>query len=500
MRHLFSFLGDLALVALATIVALLLRENFEYNAERFEAFVPYFAATIAAACFALPAFGTSRLVWRYSSIADYLRVLWATVVIVGLAVLLGFGHNRLYGIARSLPVLQGLLILFFVVGARVLFRLYHSSRVRPAQLTRASLTYSSETVLIVGLTRLTELYLRSVAELAGDRVQIAGLLGRHDRQTGRLVHQYKVLGTPEELGTILKDLEVHGIFVSRIVVTVDFQSLSETARQLLLQIERTTPIRLDILAENLGLAGKSTPKNRQTDESTSGALTFSIDDSVELPLQRRLYWRFKRAFDIGLAMVLTIILAPIIVLVSILVALDVGFPVAFWQKRPGLGGYPFSLYKFRTMAAAHDQNGNRLADSERVSSIGKFLRRTRLDELPQVYNVLVGEMSFVGPRPLLPIDQPAAFAARLQIRPGLTGWAQIQGGREISAADKAALDIWYVHHASAWRDLQIMAATISTVIYGERPNLKAIRRAWEDLVADGICQPASREAAAATEH
>ncbi len=147
------------------------------------------------------------------------------------------------------------------------------------------------------------------------------------------------------------------------------------------------------------------------------------------------------------------LLAPLFIVLGLVVAVDVGLPTVFWQQRPGVRGRPFKLYKFRTMRGAHDQSGARIADAERLSAIGRFLRRTRLDELPQLYNILIGDMSFVGPRPLLPVDGASKFPARLLVPPGLTGWAQVKGGREISAHDKAVLDIWYLRHASLWLDI-----------------------------------------------
>jgi lipopolysaccharide/colanic/teichoic acid biosynthesis glycosyltransferase len=179
--------------------------------------------------------------------------------------------------------------------------------------------------------------------------------------------------------------------------------------------------------------------------------------------------------------------------VAALVAIDVGLPVAFWQQRPGLGGRPFRLYKLRTMAAPHDALGRRVPDGERISGVGRLLRRMRLDELPQLLSILMGDMSFVGPRPLLPVDQPAEYSARLLVRPGLTGWAQVRGGREISAADKAALDVWYVQKASLVLDIKIVLATVPMLFFGERANPAAIRRAWRDLCEAGICVSADTE-------
>jgi hypothetical protein len=133
-----------------------------------------------------------------------------------------------------------------------------------------------------------------------------------------------------------------------------------------------------------------------------------------------------------------------------------------------------------------------LSEAERQSRLGRFLRRIRLDELPQLYNILVGDMSFVGPRPLLPVDQSPAFAARLAVRPGLTGWAQIKGGRELSASDKAALDIWYVRDASLWLDLRILFGTVAVVYRGEETDFNAIRQAWRELRSCGTSRAHDR--------
>jgi lipopolysaccharide/colanic/teichoic acid biosynthesis glycosyltransferase len=193
------------------------------------------------------------------------------------------------------------------------------------------------------------------------------------------------------------------------------------------------------------------------------------------------YHVLKRGIDAIVAFCLIFILAPVIALLALLVAADVGFPLVFWQQRPGMQGRPFKLFKFRTMRAGHDLQGNRVSDERRSSEIGKFLRHSRLDELPQLYNVLVGEMSLVGPRPLLPIDQPERQNLRLMVRPGLTGWAQVNGGRDISPEDKAALDVWYIVHASLWLDVFIVLRTVSVLVLGERLNDEALNAAHARL-------------------
>jgi lipopolysaccharide/colanic/teichoic acid biosynthesis glycosyltransferase len=193
------------------------------------------------------------------------------------------------------------------------------------------------------------------------------------------------------------------------------------------------------------------------------------------------YGYVKRAFDILAALIVSVFFAPILLLVAALVALDVGLPLVFWQKRPGRFGRPFKLFKFCTMRPAHDERGKRVPDENRLSLVGRLLRGTRLDELPQLYNILVGEMSFVGPRPLLPIDQPVETSARLLVRPGLTGLAQVHGGRDITPEEKNALDIWYVRKASLWLDIKILLRTPIVMMRGERVDHYRLRAAWAEL-------------------
>jgi len=187
-----------------------------------------------------------------------------------------------------------------------------------------------------------------------------------------------------------------------------------------------------------------------------------------LPLGK--YHSVKRVIDAAAAMCIGVVLMPVFALVALLIAIDVGFPLVFWQQRPGKDGRPFKLFKFRTMRGGHDAQGNRIADDLRSSRIGRFLRRSWLDELPQLYNILVGEMSFVGPRPLLCVDQPKGHTMRLAVRPGLTGWAQVNGGRNILPEEKAELDVWYIMNASLLLDMKILLRTFSRMILGGEMN------------------------------
>lgn len=178
----------------------------------------------------------------------------------------------------------------------------------------------------------------------------------------------------------------------------------------------------------------------------------------------------KRIIDIIGACSGLLIFSPALFVVSILVKCKLGAPVLFRQVRPGRDGKPFCLIKFRTMRDAFDANGNTLPDTERLSSFGRFLRSTSLDELPTLWNVLKGDMSLVGPRPLL-MEYLSLYsdeqARRHEVRPGVTGWAQVNGRNAISWDEKLALDVWYVDNINVWLDLKIIWWTIRKVIKRE---------------------------------
>lgn len=171
----------------------------------------------------------------------------------------------------------------------------------------------------------------------------------------------------------------------------------------------------------------------------------------------------KRILDVLISLPALVILSPLMGGIALLVRWRMGAPVLFRQRRPGLNGKPFTLYKFRSMTDARDAEGNLLPDAERLTALGRFLRKTSLDELPELFNVIKGEMSLVGPRPLLMayLDRytPEQFR-RHEVRPGITGWAQINGRQTIPFSRRLALDVWYVDHLSLGLDLKILALTI----------------------------------------
>jgi lipopolysaccharide/colanic/teichoic acid biosynthesis glycosyltransferase len=175
----------------------------------------------------------------------------------------------------------------------------------------------------------------------------------------------------------------------------------------------------------------------------------------------------KRFFDLVASALGLVALAPVFVVVAFLIRRKLGSPVFFRQTRPGLSGKPFEMIKFRTMLDATDKHGNPLPDDQRMTPFGSFLRATSLDELPELWNVLKGDMSLVGPRPLLMEYLPLYLKEqyrRHEARPGVTGWAQVNGRNAISWEDKFKLDVWYVDNQSFWLDLKILFLTVKKVL------------------------------------
>jgi sugar transferase EpsL len=181
----------------------------------------------------------------------------------------------------------------------------------------------------------------------------------------------------------------------------------------------------------------------------------------------------KRLFDLILTIPALILLAPVLTLAALMVRVKLGSPMLFRQQRPGRQARPFTIYKFRTMTDGRDAHNRPLPDGERLTPFGRFLRRSSLDELPELYNVLKGEMSLVGPRPLLMkyLDRYTADQMRRhEVKPGITGWAQVNGRNNLSWPEKFNLDVWYVDHCSLGLDIKILAMTIWIILKREGVN------------------------------
>ena len=197
----------------------------------------------------------------------------------------------------------------------------------------------------------------------------------------------------------------------------------------------------------------------------------------------------KRVFDVVVSALGLALLSPLILLVALLVRCRLGQPVVFRQQRGGRNESSFSVVKFRSMTDACDESGALLSDEERLTNFGRLIRRLRLDELLQLWNVLRGEIEFcIGPRPALVAyldDYDVYQRRRLEARPGMTGWAQVNGNVQLTWDERILLDVWYIDHLSLWLDLRIIGATVGVVLFGEYPNEKALEEARQHALRAG---------------
>ena len=215
----------------------------------------------------------------------------------------------------------------------------------------------------------------------------------------------------------------------------------------------------------------------------------------EPPIPISALFRLKRAIDIVGSLALIIILSPILLIAGLLVLLDVGPPILFWQERVGWKGRSFLIYKFRTLKAPFDSAGSPMPSDRAPSAIGRFLRATRIDELPQLLNVLLGDMSLIGPRPLLPEDQPENTSLRLSVRPGITGWAQVHGAKLVTKEEKEKLDEHYIRNVSAALDIRILVMTLQLMFRAGCLQRKSAADAEQVRTKNGGSQPVAARGA-----
>jgi lipopolysaccharide/colanic/teichoic acid biosynthesis glycosyltransferase len=417
-------------------------------------------------------FQTSSPISRFYSLRDAFELFKACVLIAALTAVASFLLTRLEDAPRSIPILHFLLLAAGLLGGRVLLRLRQSYRDTPLSQAAKDVDH----VLIIQASRLAWFFTKMVEELAPDRYRIVAILDDEPKLKHRSLNGYPIIGAPADLEKIVADYAMHGVRIDKVVLAAQPQDLTPGSWEDVSRLCRKLNIALQILPERLiseDAADRPEGVVVAPPNAVASAPQYDLSKSLDRP-----FWALKRGGDLVLSLFSAVVLSPIAVVVCILVLIDVGIPVVFWQQRVGRNGTPLHLYKFRTLQTLFDRQTKERRVAQQPSAIGRFLQRTRFDELPQLWNILSGDMSLVGPRPLLPADQPDDLEVRLMVRPGLTGWAQVSGGKLISADEKNALDAWYIRHASLWLDLKISIRTIwMLLVTGDRRDEKAIAKA-----------------------
>jgi lipopolysaccharide/colanic/teichoic acid biosynthesis glycosyltransferase len=428
----------------------------------------YCATSLFFSLVAFSAFGVHDGLPRYFSVHDAIAVVKAVLVGELLTCVVLFTLTHLDGIPRSTPAIHALTLCAGLVTVRALGRITAKNR-RPADPRSHP---SGQHIIMIGLSDLSSLYMKCLEALAPHHHRVIAVLDERPGSIGRTINGVRVMGSSAQLEPLIEEFAVHGVRTDRVVVGGGADILTDDALKEVQHVCARRDVDLEFVPHLLGL-----------DEGTAAvesapfiAPAGSRGDRASSPTVAR-YFRFRRFADFIIALVLITALLPMWALVASLAFLDVGFPLLFWQQRVGLNGCTFLTYKIRTLRPPFDWRGERVLEERRLSLIGQFLRRTRLDELPQLLNVLVGDMSLIGPRPLLPRDQPRAPTVRLSVRPGITGWAQVNGGRLVSPEEKGELDEWYIRNAGLWLDMRIVAMTLLILIRGDHRTEKALAQA-----------------------
>jgi lipopolysaccharide/colanic/teichoic acid biosynthesis glycosyltransferase len=451
---------DSVCAVFSPVLALYLRDA---PALSYEAFVPALLYCSLSVVFCLIAFSAFRIhagMTRYFSVLDAIDVAKAVTTAALITYVAVFMLTRLDGIPRTTPIIHALILLTALTGIRIFTRL--SEAKRTAITPRKDV--AAQHILMIGSNRLSFLYIKFIRAYSPSLHRIMAVLDDCAEMLGRAIGGVRVIGPVHHLEAVINEFAEHGIRIGRVIVG-NPEMLSENTLAEIRSVCCVREIKLDFVPELIGLHNLQ-PLQPDTSVQLEGAEQARLAPSP--------YFLLKRYLDLFVTMVIIVLLAPLWLLIGTIASLDVGSPVFFWQQRLGEGGRPFLLHKIRTLKPPYDWRGRKIPDDERLSPIGRFLRKCRFDEVPQLLNVLVGDMSLIGPRPLLPRDQPVDPSVRLSVRPGITGWAQVNGGNLLSVEEKNALDEWYVRNASLGLELRIIFMTLQHVFRGERRSEMAI--------------------------
>jgi lipopolysaccharide/colanic/teichoic acid biosynthesis glycosyltransferase len=439
---------DLFSVFVAGPVAMGLRDPSLFSGARFGPTVDYCLVGWGAGLLMVIVFHLGQSLHDHVSAREVRSVIAASLAATALTTVATFSLDRLNSVPRSLPAIQLLVLCTLMLGGRMVAtkrRGFLGARVR---------NYLVEShTLLIGANEYALSYLKMLDAFNVDRTNIVAILDRNPKLFGRTLLGHPIIGPPSAFARVLGEYKVHGVDITRLLICENHPTRGDGAWTAIEEYCNLIGVELSFLCDVLGFELAETARN-EGDGEKSG-------------VGRKGYQFAKRMFDLSISVAAAIAISPVAILIALGIIIDLGWPTIFWQKRIGYRGRPFLIYKFRTLHAPYDRQGNFVDENQRASRYGSFLRRLRLDELPQVWNVFIGDMSFVGPRPLLPIDQPDECQLRLSVPPGVTGWAQINGGRQIAADKKGSLDEWYVRHASLWLDIRIIARTIGIVVLGD---------------------------------
>lgn len=449
---------DIAAIVVAFPIAVMLRENSLLDGGRFFYILSCLPLLVVAALLAITILGSHRAIWRYMGTGEIVGLSQLALMAVLLFYLGQFLVDRLDSLPRSAPPIHFLVAMFFLLGTRIAYGEYCR------HVDAGARPHDRQSLLLVGSGDGAALFIQMLASRPDRAYDVVGILSDQISRD-RSIAGVPVLGGLADFDAVLANLRVQGMLPSRLVITRPHHELGRDAVHHLMKHAYAGGIKVEQLPDIMRFKG----------EAVGPAAP-----AVPAAKPAAFYPRFKRGFDMAVSASVLLFLLPLLLVSAIAVALFIGRPVLFTQRRPGLNRREFTLYKFRSMRDPLDATGRVLTDAERTPLTGRILRRTRLDELPQFWNVLLGDMAIIGPRPLIREDlaaMPDRGKARCRIRPGITGWAQVNGGQQLAPDEKLALDLWYAANSSLALDARIVWRTIIMMLMGERRAPDAIKAA-----------------------
>jgi lipopolysaccharide/colanic/teichoic acid biosynthesis glycosyltransferase len=458
---------DLTLLFLSPFLSLAIRGSEFIEPGNFPASLPptyeYALLTFLTSLPFFLFFRTSDSVSHFFSARDILSIAAAVLCSVSASVYTVFSLNRLEGVPRTVPVIYGLILIVGLISSRIIARaLYERQEGAKEKINRLPRLNDIRRVIIIGLDPFSTAAIRLMNAQNPHTVQVVAIISLDGKYADRTISGVRVLTDLSDLETIIEEYRIHGVALNEVWLSDNSNNLPLGTRDHLQRQSDKLGLAFKKMSEALNLTpiDNSDEKNREFYETAYDA--------------ESAYLKIRHLVDVFLSAIIALILIPIYPLVGLIALFDVGAPIMFWQLRTGWRGHKFLLYKIRTLREPLDDEGNIRTDEERMSKLGALLRTSRLDEIPQILSVLVGDMSLIGPRPLLPRDEPQDNRRRLSVRPGITGWAQVHGNELLNPDERNALDCWYINKASLFIDTIIIIKTINVIMHGSKRDEKAI--------------------------
>ena len=358
-------------MTISPLFALLLSGDFPISLFELVKLFPYAILCITLSTLIFIIFGTHRGIWRYVSLSDFWRIFHAVTFSVLLTTFL-YSFLSQKEVSISFQLFQWAFIILTMIALRICAR---NLLKKPQFVSEEKQFIHKQNILIIGLSHLTELYLRWVNEIEKNSISVLGILDETENLKGRSVQSCKVIGTPKDLLSLVEKYKIHGIDIHRIIITIPENKLSKKTNHILEALKGSSKIQLDNLSNKLLFTeGSSTLNHSYIGYENSSSSLLELQKSIPIFSHNRRYLRFKRLADLVFSLGLILFLSPLIAFVGLIVLFDLGYPLTFWQQRPGRNGKTFRLYKYRTMSNGTDIEGNRIPDEQRISLLGTLFK------------------------------------------------------------------------------------------------------------------------------